>query len=103
MTHALGWLLLLADNYIQQLRNKPQKGNEGTNDAQEILGVVLSLNLGSNILQDLDLCSCACSFLSIFKQLGSNLFTDIRLSTIWADLSRHAFYYHCQTTPLKGN
>jgi hypothetical protein len=34
--HAFGSPLLLADNYIQQLRTKPQR-HEGTKDAQKVL------------------------------------------------------------------
>jgi hypothetical protein len=43
---------------------------------------MIKIDLGGNVLPDLNLCSCACSFLCILKQLNCNLFTDIRLSTI---------------------
>ena len=51
-------------------------------------------DLGGYVLPNLDLRACACSFLSILEKLGCNLFIDICLSAVGADLSRYAFYNH---------
>ena len=51
-------------------------------------------DLGGYVLPNLDLRPCACSFLSILEKLGCNLFIDICLSAVGADLSRYAFYNH---------
>ena len=58
---------------------------------------------GRYVLSNLHLCPGARSLFSILEQLGRNLFIDVCLTAIGADLSRHAFHHHCQATALKSN
>ncbi len=58
---------------------------------------------GSHVLSNLHLRSCLGPFFCILEQLGGNQLTYVCFSTIRANLSRHAFHYHCQATALKSN
>ena len=58
---------------------------------------------GSHVLSNLHLRSCLGPFFCILEQLGGNQLTYVCFATIRANLSRHAFHYHCQATALKSN